>query len=358
MGILKRFKGPLRLEEYIALAGFGVAMLVNLIAFPGEFSVSRSLLLMVRYFTFGDPFYGLFFLGIICFFFGILYIRFSEAVSARVLQRKRISFASWLEMGGYLLFPFRLLAPIVLMSVAFYPLLDNLNYYLRNEPNDALFWTADERIFGVVPFLWLPTHIHSLFWIRVFEYTYFSLSLVMSVTLFALLFWGSAFLFRKAVLAFVLSLFLAYPLFYMLPCQDPNNYFLKNIRHAEFSPAMQKELAAYNPSPLVTEVINKISSSETDESRDNAVPVTCFPSMHSVWTVFVVYFFAKLSLWSLIITMPWSAALLTGGTYFAQHYVVDYIIGCAVAIVSLLLAHACLRLENLYQHKKNFNVPL
>ncbi|MDQ5982860.1 MAG: putative primase/helicase, partial [Patescibacteria group bacterium] len=61
-----------------------------------------------------------------------------------------------------------------------------------------------------------------------------------------------------------------------------------------------------------------------------------FPSDHAVWAILTLYILYLLTPWSLILSIPWVFCVLSGGVYFGQHYVVDYIAGILVAIICIV----------------------
>ena len=102
-------------------------------------------------------------------------------------------------------------------------------------------------------------------------------------------------------------------------------------------------LKDYVPSALTADYISRIAKAETNALRDNTVPVSCFPSMHAAWSFMVVYFLAKLRRWTLFVSLPWLALLLMSGIYFAQHYVVDYVVSVPIVAISLFLAYLLIK---------------
>lgn len=345
---MKHFK----VEEILAFSAAGIAILITLILYQNVFSLRETIFLMARYFTFGYPFYNLFFFFIYLAYFWKFYVKLASALSDKILEKKPFPKGIAREFFGLALEPVRLLAPLVVVGLTFYTLLSHISYELRFEGKDALFLKADAWLFGVVPFLWLPTILSSSFFSALFQIAYLSLGAVMSAALALLFLLSRPLLFRKAVLAFIISIILGYPFFYFFPCQDPNNYFLRNLRGNSFSKEITQTLQAYHPSDATAGFIQRIGNAETNEERDNTVPISCFPSMHAVWAFFVIYFLALVRRWSLALTIPWTALLLAGGVYFAQHYVVDYLAAVPISIVSVYMAGLLLEGEKWVKNKK------
>ena len=336
----------LKTEEWVALAVCGGALLANILLYAHGVSLKDALFWMLYYFTFGDPFYALFFIFVYFFFLGEFYLLLSSLVTARVLGKKPFPSGSAKRLGRLFLRPLRFIAPLAFTGLFFPLLLSNTDYALRLASNDTLFFHLDRLLLGNSPFFSLPALFPQHIFISIFQYAYFSLSFVMSGMLAILFLVSRENLFRKAIVSLLLSLAIAFPFFYALPCQDPSHYFLENMRGNAFPKDVEQLRSAYRPSSDALALIKRIDESETDKERDNAVPVSCFPSMHAVWSFFVVFFLARVRKWSLALTLPWVTLVLTGGLYVAQHYAVDYVVALPVAAASIWLAGLLLRKES------------
>lgn len=336
-------------EEWVALVVASGASILNIAVYKNTFSLKETVFNMARYFTFGDPFFALFFVFIYIFYLFWFYRRLTFAVIERVLYKKPFPRASAKNVFLFIITPFRVIAPLVIVGLSMYALLGNFDYQLRFSMNDVALLRTDIFIFGSPPFIWLANTFSSPVFTALFKSAYFSLGIIMSVTLALLFFFARkppySLLFRKAVLSFIMSLIVAFPIFYLVPCQDPNNYFIRNLRNNAFSQNMKNMLAGYYPSQETKDIIARIADAETNESADNSVPVSCFPSMHAIWSLLSLYFLYALTPWTLLFTIPWVAFLLAGGLYFAQHYFVDYLVAIPVIIASITFAKTMLRQE-------------
>lgn len=341
----------IRIEEALALSASGIVWAINILTYENTLQFSRAAALMLRYFSFGDPFYGLFFGFIYFFFLAKFYLYIVKVVSEKIIKKKTIPKGAARQLVFYFLEPLRIVIPLALVALSFYTLLGNMSLELRFSGRDIMFWRIDEIVFGSNSFIWLPTYIAADTLRVLLQYAYFSLPVVMSVTLATLFYASRQNLFRKAIISFMLSLIVAFPFFYAFPCQDPNNFFLSNIRNNSFPEDISRTLVAYSPSIETKKIIERISNAEADEENDNAVPISCFPSMHATWSFFIVYFLFRLRKWTLFVTLPWTILLLLGGLYFAQHYAIDYLVAIPVAAASIFLAGLLLRLEIWYKGK-------
>ena len=93
-----------------------------------------------------------------------------------------------------------------------------------------------------------------------------------------------------------------------------------------------------HPAEALQKHLNAIVDAETDKSRDNAVPISCFPSMHATWGMFIVYYFARWRRKTLYFTVPWCILMLLGGLALGQHYLVDYMVAIPVMILCVWCA--------------------
>lgn len=332
-----------------------LALSVNIFFYEDALSLEAALRWMVRYFTFGNAFFAWFFLFIYLLFLTKFYIKLVKITSNYFLDSIPPSSLDKKELFYHLFQPFYLLAPIAIATGPFWTLLGNMSYSLRFTQFDEWLLKADFALFGSYPFISLPTALTNEYAISLLKSSYFSLAFVMSTNLIVLYLLRKEWLFRQAILAFLCSLLIGFPLFYAFPCQDPGNYFLRNLRGQTLSHESQQALSEYRPPLAASQTIVRIAEAETNIEKDSTVPISCFPSMHAAWGMFVVYFLFKLSALSLLITLPWFTLLLAGGVYFAQHYVVDYIVAIPVAIASLFLANLLLRFEAWYKEKTPHN---
>ena len=298
---------------------------------------------MAQYFTFGEPMYGLFFAFIWIFFFGRLYFFLINLLKRKIFNRqpfKREDIKQFVYFCGS---HFRVLIPLILVPLAAYQFIAVISYHLRFSALDPMFFGWDEKIFGGQAFIFLPSVFKNQTMTLLFSNAYSILPIMISLTMIVLYLKSPDNMFRKMLAAYVISIFIAMPFFYSFPCQDPNNYFLKNIRGRSFPTKVYAQLNQYSPNQLTKEVTQKISDSETHNEAVNAVPVSCFPSMHAAWSLLVIFFLASVWRPSLFLTVPWTLLLLTGGLYFAQHYAVDYLMAVPVVLASILLGGILIR---------------
>jgi hypothetical protein len=334
------FIKKLRPEEILALVMTAVGLGVLAVIEPEKHITGvQTLKALVRYFSFGDAFFALFFVFIWIAVFVHIFLRSSHLAVQYFVYKKNITRTDVRYALVTITAPMRLLLPIALVTIPTYAILESISIQLRFQTVDIALNAADKIVFGFSPFIYLPTVFSFPFFDILIEYSYTWLGYALSLVGIILFILKRTVAMRRMIFAFLLSIVLAYPLFYLVPCQDPNNFFLRNLRNHQLPADVLSERTAYSPSVRVTEMIRIIEQSETDTQNDNAVPISCFPSSHALWAIFAVYFLATITAWSLIVSLPWLILLLLGGIYFAQHYVIDYLVAIPIAIICIVLAH-------------------
>lgn len=340
-------------EIILALAIGFFAVIINAVHYHNAASLAQALHWIVNYFSFGNPFFVWFFFFIYLVFLQQFYVKLVGVVSEYIFNHQTPSASDARQLCYYLVKPLYVLFPLAIVTGPMFTLLSSISYELRFSGLDKKFLDADFLIFGHYFFIELPSYWQSRAITFVLKDSYMSLALIMSALLGFLYLWKEQVLFRQAILAFLASLALTYPLFYLFPCQDPSHYVIQGLRHYPVSKEVKEAFKMYKPSVLAAQIVKTIDDAETDASRDNTVPISCFPSMHAVWAYFIIYFLARVSVWSLLFTVPWTFLVLTGGLYFAQHYAVDYLIAIPVALASIFVANFLLRLEKKWKRTSN-----
>lgn len=342
----------IRIEEWVALCAGSAALITNAVVYGTFASPMEIIERMLRYFTFGDQFYWLMFVMVYGLYLWKFYWFLARIVGDRLIYHTPFPRESARTLIRYFVEPVRAVLPIVIISVSFYGLLGNMSYVLRFSGYDFWFLAFDRAFTGVIPFIALP-ELFSLPWFYIpVRIAYYSLSGVMGATLgFLFLYPKTQYIFRRALVAFIVSISISYPLFALFPCQDPHNYFIRNVRGGHFTPDVEARLQSYNPPAPVWSSLERMGRVETNEDRDVTVPVSCFPSMHATWAMLIAYFLFRVWRKSLYLTIPWILLLLTGGIYYAQHYVVDYIAAIPIVIISLCVSFLFLRFEEWYKKK-------
>ena len=147
----------IRIEEWVALVSAGVVTLINVIFYGDAFSVGGTAFLMFKYFSFGTPFFEVFFFFIWGFCFWKLYVWLVRVARDIFIKHKEVSLKerAWRFFADTFA-SLRTFIPFVVVSIAFYQLLDNLSYQLRFDGADMLLADWDSKIFSVYPFVWLP----------------------------------------------------------------------------------------------------------------------------------------------------------------------------------------------------------
>lgn len=334
----------LRPEEWLALAVTLIAS-ACLVALGGLkfYSPGQILTDMAEYFSFGNDLFSIFFLLLWILFSYKLFLMLYRLAVQVLVDKHRVSRAELIEHLTTTIAPLRLLWPLAIVAIPLFGLLDLMGLHLSSATSDVWLNQLDHALFGFSPFIYFPSTFHSELFEAVIKRAYILLQLVVTGLLILLLVLRRYILLRQFIFCFVLSLVIAFPFYAAVPCLDPNNYFVRNLGRHDLAAPMLIELQAYRPSAEVKNVIGLIETSETTETQN--VPISCFPSGHALWSIFVVYFLAIVEPWTLALSLPWIFAVLSGGVYFGQHYVVDYLFALVVAIFCISIANRAIRPE-------------
>ncbi len=338
-----KFSAKIRPEEWLAALVAVVAVWLNVAVYHQQVSLPEALIAMVQFFTFGEPFYGLFFIAI----YGLALFDFYQALALVVNQwlwhHQPPTKAAGRDLLKKLFKPIRVILPIAITALPMYQLLAHFSYQWRLSSQDIILAKADQQFIGGLLFIYLPTKFVALWLTKLLRWACLSLSIILCAMLTLLFLLKQERLLRLMIAAVVWSFILAYPFFYYLPCQDPYHAFIENNRRQTIPSAIQTELAGYHPSAVTQNLAKQIAIAETNTEHDNTVPVSCLPSMHAVWALIVIYFLARLSRWTIGPSLLWLVVMLAGGLYFAQHYLVDYVVAIPIAMLSIGLAYWLLR---------------
>ena len=338
----------MRTEERIAIAiGIGTVSL-NLYAFPTSASLFEAMGNILKYFSFslaGNDFFSLFFL----FGYGFLVWVFCRAVanyiSLKIFRTEFTPAIAWHKLRKILGDCGRGILVIALVSLPFTILLENLNYAMRYAGKDLVLWHLDDLLLHGQSFLVLPFFFHHALFTYIFWGAYASLPLAIGGIFIFLFIHSRHRTFRTAILSFILSIPLSFPLFASVPCQDPGNFYLKNLRGNTFPSYIVKELKTYSANPETLRYIAQLETSETVPKKDSSVPISCFPSMHAVWAILCCLFIWDRGRYIRVLATLWLITLLLGGLYLAQHYVIDYIVAIPIAGISFAIARILLKKE-------------
>ncbi|MDQ5951962.1 MAG: hypothetical protein QG626_89 [Patescibacteria group bacterium] len=331
-----RFLKRLRIEERISLYLTGVATLcLVLLQDLRGYTFTQAAADMLEYFSFGNSLFSFFFLALwILFGWKLFTVGNKLAVSAYV-DHQTVTRSHRRQALQEITEPLRLLWPLTLFSLPLFALLSTMSRNLQGQIKDPWLNQLDNLIFGYSPFLHFPTLYQTPIFEQVISVSYVYLTHVIALTLVLCLLFKKTIFIRLFTLSFLLSLILGFPMYAAVPCQDPNNYFIQQQNSDVLSDDMQEQLAAYAPSEMVSRMTTRIRDLE-QFGDDGAPPVSCFPSDHAVWAILTLYILYLLTPWSLILSIPWVFCVLSGGVYFGQHYVVDYIAGILVAIICIV----------------------
>ena len=133
------------------------------------------------------------------------------------------------------------------------------------------------------------------------------------------------------------------PLWAKFPAHSPTNMYLFNVYERSFPSDIKQRVSEYRPDQSTFSFVERMFRQQKESP-----PVSTMPSMHIAWSVVLVYFFFKVSRWSLVFSVPWFFLSALGTVYLAQHYFVDILAGLPVGILAIAVSRKLVSLEALY----------
>lgn len=208
--------------------------------------------------------------------------------------------------------------------------------------NQALMET-DRLVFGTYPPFWfqagdnpLKPFFDALAPLLISVYN--NLPIVLGLSLTAL-FFINGICWARMLLAFVLSLILSAPIWFLAPALSPLDAYRYPLITAEPTAEITAAITAYQPNERLQRFQEAIQSLRRPEAT-TFYPITTIPSMHVAWATILVYFLARAWRPSLIFGLPYAALNLLATLYTLQHYAVDLPAGLAASLVAILLANS------------------
>lgn len=196
---------------------------------------------------------------------------------------------------------------------------------------DGLLASLDYKIFGVHPFIWLPEKIGEM-GAFIITYAYESLAWFLSFG-FIYLYYKNFHLFRQFMMAFLLVLMFALPVYYLIPVTGAYaGYISDNILSAEINNLV---IDNYNPNRITANFFDFLKH---QYYQSGFLVVSSFPSMHIAWSLLLMYFLARVEKRFLYILIPWFFAESIGAIYLAQHYFVDLPAAIPFAVMGIILS--------------------
>lgn len=322
-----RFMGSIHknlfIEEKLAVAFCVLVVWINAYFYPQSISWFEALRSLVFFITLGQPYYSLFFV-----FIYLLILLKTHRTMTNLLANKSVFLKDRLNRFiRETVFLVRPIVFLVLVTMPTYRLLANISWQRQDASIDALFGFLDYQLTGTLPFVWLVQTFKTWNFSEIMYYSYFSLTFVMDGVLAWFVVSKRKILLRLFLSAFLFSNIIAYPMFYMFPCKAPSlAYVLPNQEKYNY------------PAHALKRVEQVTYATPTMINGVKVFPISCFPSLHAVWSFFVIYVLYLVKKWTLVFSIPWSFMMLAGGLYLAQHYLVDYLVAIPVAIICLVFS--------------------
>ena len=186
----------------------------------------------------------------------------------------------------------------------------------------------EKGIFHVLPSIWL--HTSSNPFQKILEYLspltlviFRSFVTVTAVTVGLFLVTKNYRLVIKMATAFTLGMLMALAIWYVLPINSPNNFYIQE-KLVEENYRPNKTTDDFQKAVYLAQKANK--------------PITTIPSMHVLWSAIIVFYLGYYRKWLLFIAIPWFLFLYLGTFYFAQHYLIDGLLSLPLAGLAILLS--------------------
>ncbi len=250
----------------------------------------------------------------------------------------RSFFRSLILLAAVFVFLFGAIALIMSLWVTYYPqkrvdiaAIDNfmlsIDHYLSGTYIPFWFHLTDNPLKG-----YFDTAAPLL--IRVYVSLAFGLS---GALLFLVLFNKRAFI--HLFTAFVVTLIISMPLWYMLPALSPLDAYLYPLIAPTIPADVQRALDRVELNQSIREYTGDLA--KLNSGRANwFLPITCMPSMHIAWVTLIVFFLAVAWRPTLLVTIPYFLLNFMATIYTLQHYTVDVVAGIPLAAVAIMAAYA------------------
>jgi membrane-associated phospholipid phosphatase len=223
----------------------------------------------------------------------------------------------WLDHRGVgIVRPLHAFYPPILLPIlfdSFADLLPAANPIQR----DALLIELDHALLGVHPTVWLERFIHPVL-TELLTWAYASYYFLPVILMVALYWRGKAEDFDRAVFGVVLSFYLAYVGYFLVPAVGPR-FTLAHLQTVE--------LHGFFGADTIRDVLNHLERFKQD----------AFPSGHTAAVLLVLFYawqFVRSLFW---VFLPMVVALIFSTVYLRYHYVVDVLAGVLLAILCVVL---------------------
>ncbi len=343
MNKLLRATRHLRIEEILTVIYITVVSLINFLMFNDSISGISSVKSVIRYFNFGESLFYIFFFLVILYFLWNLINALSLIITRHLISKNPMKRSEILGLSKFTWKALRSMLPIIFVPAVASTLLSHLNFSLRFTNYDLLFASIDHTLIGSYVFLDLPLFISDIGQADLVFYSYILLPVIIGILLIALYIKRPATLYREMIIAFLLSMAVSFPFFALFPCIGPNNYFIRNLHNNSAPEAIASRLQGFDPGEKIRKYTAQVADAQTIPGPDHVVPISAFPSMHTIWGMLVVYYCFRVRRTSLFVTIPWILFMLAGGLMLGQHYVIDYVAAIPFIIIIISLSRMLMK---------------
>lgn len=257
---------------------------------------------------------------------GLLAARYAAAIFLVFLS----SYAARKTPGNPVLKYINVFMPLFIVLFTF-DSLSRLTHYVNPVDMDPILAWLDERVFGVVPGVWMERLINPVF-TTVLQLCYTSYYFVPVAFGLILYFKGAGEPFDRSVFGIVFGFFISYVGYLLVPALGPR-YYLDGVYDAGL---MRGRLAS-----AINDTLNMLEG----QNRD------AFPSGHTEVVLIVLFYAWQYKRWYFWLALPLVTGLIVSTVYLRYHYAVDVLAGVILAPVCVWAASRLYEIYITYQKR-------
>lgn len=175
----------------------------------------------------------------------------------------------------------------------------------------------------------------SIFLEKLITVSYRSLPIVFAI-FFSILVMSDRKYFRKAILAFFLSPFIAFIFWALIPAGSPEGIYVQNIFGIEHPDDISSRVMTLDRGEYINGNIDDINKAWIDP-ENFFINTSHFPSMHIVWNFMIAYFSMHFRKILGVFTIPYVIFGSIGTFYLFQHFFADVIFGIILSILIIYI---------------------
>jgi membrane-associated phospholipid phosphatase len=201
------------------------------------------------------------------------------------------------------------------------------------------FMRSDKLLFGTYPGFWLQNHLP--FFLQVAStYVYEYFHYIFALWLVFLLIYKKGRHISSFIKQLLIATAICIPFWLILPAIDPVQMYLGNIFHVHDE--IHTEVAIFKPPNLFTNRHVTAIFNYWNDPQSHFFAVSCFPSLHTIWGILIVYSAAEVfrRRWIKILALLLALLNVIGAVYLLSHYAIDILAGIVTAIIAVKIVRA------------------